>query len=161
MGHPFHSRTCLRKTGLGCAVLSAFIACFAASAAHADPVTYIGFTITDGKIGSWQFHNARVLLTFQSDTSNVQFVQPPDFCPTATDPNPPTSDVYFNGIGDASVTVSTEGKVVHAKLKPNQIFVSADQGETAKAPQLGARGMAQSAPRRCEFFLVKDACPAN
>jgi hypothetical protein len=42
----------------------------------AKPVTYTGFTITDGKLGSWSFHNARVYLTFQGDTNNVHLITP-------------------------------------------------------------------------------------
>jgi hypothetical protein len=43
-----------------------------ASAALAEPIKYTAFTITDGQLGSWAFHNARVILTFVSDTNNVQ-----------------------------------------------------------------------------------------
>ncbi len=45
------------------------------STALAAPVTYTGLTITDGQLGSWSFTNARVYLTFQTDTSFVQQTQ--------------------------------------------------------------------------------------
>ena len=41
-------------------------------------MTYTGFTITDGQLGNWQFHNARVYLTFKGDTNNARFIQPPN-----------------------------------------------------------------------------------
>src|SRR5579883_2925280 len=66
--------------------------------AAAAPVTYTGFTITDGQIGTWQFHNARVVLRFDGDTNNVQLVQFPDpFDPTAT---AQVAIIYGNRIGD-------------------------------------------------------------
>ena len=67
-----------------------------ATRASAAPVTYTGFTITDGKLGPWEFHNARVYLTFQSDTRNVQFVQYPDI----VDPTKGTLDAYINSTGE-------------------------------------------------------------
>jgi hypothetical protein len=105
--------------------------------AAAEPVTYTGFTITDGKLGTWEFHNARVYLTFQSDTGNVQFVQYPDI----VDPTQGTLDAYINSTGKASVTIISDGKVVHARFAPNQIFVSLDQGTTSNAPHQGGRGV--------------------
>lgn len=83
-----------------------------------QPIKYTGFTITDGQLGSWYFHNARVILTFVSDTnyvqSNVQF--PPDI----------TAD--FNIRGRAAITIVGDDKTVHATFNdPNQqIFMSFD-----------------------------------
>lgn len=103
--------------------------------AAAAPVTYTGFTITDGQIGTWQFHNARVVLRFDGDTSNVQLVQFPDpFDPTAT------AQVAIISTGNASVTVSTLRRTVHATFAPNQIFVSLDQGTPQYGPLIGGRG---------------------
>jgi len=81
----------LLKT-FGRTIVPTGIALLAVCAAMAEPVTYTGFTITDGKLGNWAFHNARVYLTFKSDTKNVQFMQP-------LDPfNPPlvTVDLWMN-----------------------------------------------------------------
>ena len=90
-----------------------------APTASAAPVTYTGFMITDGKIGSWEFHNARVYLTFQSDTNYVQFVHIPidpndPNCKNPTNPPPCTVDVHMNQTGTASVTIISDRKVVHA-----------------------------------------------
>lgn len=64
----------------GRTIIVAGISLVAVCAALAEPVTYTGFTITDGKLGNWSFHNARVYLMFKSDTTNVQFMQPLDPC---------------------------------------------------------------------------------
>ena len=107
-------------------------------AAVAEPVTYTGFTITDGKLGSWSFHNARVYLTFKSDKGNVQFIQPPDPCSAVG-----TADIWINQTGKASVTIISGQKVVSANfVAPTQIFVSADLGDTpgpGEPPHMGAR----------------------
>lgn len=102
---------------------------FLVTSALAVPVTYTGFTITDGQLGSWSFTNARVYLTFQTDTSNVQQTQiagvnlayvgsyPPAQLCTGT----PTA------AGTARVTIIKAGHSVTATFAPNQIFVSIDQ----------------------------------
>jgi hypothetical protein len=88
------------------------------SGAFAGPVTYSGFTITDGQLGPWHFHNARIFLTFASDTSNVQ---------TVTIPNPSGAvDIVYNQTGTARITIVDDNKTVHASFEPNQIFVSFD-----------------------------------
>jgi hypothetical protein len=127
----------LRKAALLGGVLCA-LASLLASTAVATPITYTAFTITDGKLGSWSFHNARVYLTLKSDTDYVQFIQP------QIDPNDPTQgtvDIYTNQVGTASVTVISGSKTVHATFAPNQVFVSMDLGNTDSAPHVGARGM--------------------
>jgi hypothetical protein len=104
-----------------------------ASAVSAAPVTYTGFTITDGQLGNWVFHNARVYLTLQGDTNNVQFIQPPD-------PFGGTVDVLINSTGTASVTIISGGRAAHATFAPNQIFVSLDLGNTGFT-HVGGRGV--------------------
>jgi hypothetical protein len=47
-------------------ILGTTIALLADNAA-AVPITYVGFTVTDGQLASWSFHNARVFLKFGSD----------------------------------------------------------------------------------------------
>jgi hypothetical protein len=108
-----------------------------ATQAAAEPVIYTGFTITDGKLGTWEIHNARVYLTIPSDTRHVRFVQYPDF----VDPTVGTLDAYINSTGKASVTIVGDGKVEHATFAPNQIFVSLDLGSTKNAPHSGGRGV--------------------
>jgi len=95
----------------------------AASPAWATPVTYTGFTITDGTLGSWQFHQARVHLTFHGDTSDVQFIHPPI---DPTNPAAGTVDAYIISRGDAWVRIESGDRSVRARFDPGQIFVSLD-----------------------------------
>lgn len=116
----------------------AVIFLLAVCVAMATPVTYTGFTITDGKLGNWSFHNARVYLTLKGDTKNVQFMQP------LIDPAHPsfgTVDIWINQTGTTSITIMSGQRVVSANFAPNQIFVSTDLGDTISAPHLGARGI--------------------
>jgi hypothetical protein len=103
----------------------------------AVPVTYTGVTITDGQLGRWQFHNARVILRFDGDTNNVQFMQVPD----PNDPTNPLADIAINMMGTASVTVVTGRRSVHATFAANQIFVSLDRGSIIPGvTNFGGRG---------------------
>jgi hypothetical protein len=125
------------KSGLLC-TLAAWL--FAA-AAFGAPITCTGFTITDGQIGSWKFHNARVYLTFESDTANVQFLHVPI---DPSDLSQGTVDVYLNPTGKASVTIISGKKVVRAHLAPNQILMTLDLGNGAGSDlskQLHRRGL--------------------
>ncbi len=137
MMHVSKSRNLPRKVSCKGFVLCGIVSLLLTSAALAKPVTYTGFTISDGKIGSWSFHNARVYLTLQSDTNSVQLFQP---LIDPTDPSLGTVDTYVNFAGTASVTVISGTRVVHATFLPNQIFVSMDLGDTNNAPHTGARG---------------------
>ena len=128
----------LRKLTVSCAFLCAPATLLLTSAAYAKPITYTGFTITDGKLGQWEFHNAQVYLSFQSDTHNVRSLTPP------IDPNDSLSgtvDTYINSMGSASVTIISGQRVVRATFAPGQIFVSLDLGDTLNAPHLGGRGV--------------------
>lgn len=100
------------------------------SLASAATITYTGYTIADGRLGSWSFKGAQVYINYTGDTNDVQtdFVQ----------------GVYvaYNGPyalqqlctgpvihqGTASVTIVSGSRVVHATFAPNQISVSADLG---------------------------------
>jgi hypothetical protein len=133
-----HVKKIVKKSELGRAVLFALIFLGIACGASGKPVTYTGFTITDGKLGSWSFHNARVYLRVDSDTQNVKFMQP------NIDPAHPsygTVDTWINPTGDAYVTIISGKKVETAQFDPNQIFVAVDLGDTVTAPHLGGRGM--------------------
>ena len=111
------------------AVTSLLVTFLFASIAYAAPVTYTGVTITDGQLGSWTFHNARVYLTFQTDTSYVQQTQIAGVNVAYVGPFPaqqlctgtPTT------IGTARVTIVSGERKVQATFAPNQIFVSLDQ----------------------------------
>jgi len=107
------------------------------STALAAPVTYTAFTITDGQQGRWKFHNARVILRFDSDTNNVQFLQIPD----PVDPTNPPADIAINTVGVASVTIVTPQRSVRATFAPNQIFVSIDRGSIDGSVLVGGRGV--------------------
>jgi len=85
------------------------------SSALAVPITYTGFTITDGKIGTQAFHNARVILTFVSDTANVQLTTIQGIA------------VAYNSTGTARVNIVGDKLNIQANFAPNQIFISLDQ----------------------------------
>ena len=111
-------RSCLRfpsmvKFGHLLALLS--LASWFATSALAVPITYTGFTITDGKIGTNQFHNARVILTFVSDTSDVQLTTIQG------------QDIAYNPTGTARITIVGDNLNIQATIGPNQIFVSFDR----------------------------------
>jgi hypothetical protein len=82
-----------------------------------------------------------VYLTFKGDTKDVKFIQP------YIDPSNPqfgTADIWINQTGRASVTIISGQRVVSANFAPNQIFVSADLGDTPRPtdpPHMGARGV--------------------
>ena len=95
----------------------AILILLASSFALGEPITYTGFIITDGQLGAWTFHNARVILTFQSDTQYVQTLS--QGCVG--------TDAAFNPTGVARVTIIDHEKMVTARLDPNQLFVAFDQ----------------------------------
>src|ERR1700686_260639 len=105
----------LRMAAVRCALVCAVMTVVFASAAHAAPITYTGFKITDGQLGSWKFHSARVVLTFESDTSYVQ---------TLTIEQ--TNIIAYNPTGIARITIIDGHKTVKAVFNPDQIFVSYD-----------------------------------
>jgi hypothetical protein len=145
-------RKMLRRAAFGRVVLCAVIFSLMVSAAVAKPVTYTGFTITDGKLGSWSFHNARVYLTFRGDTNNVHLITPPPPQPDSGG----TADILINENGKASVTIISGEKVVSATFAKNQILVSLDQGTTPDAsngfaPHVGARGVGFSSVTAAGF----------
>ncbi len=120
--------------GLGCVVVMLALV----PIGNAVPVTYTGFTITDGQLGRWQFHNARVILRFDGDTNNVQFMQIAD----PTNAANPLADIAINMMGTASVTIVTARRSVHATFAANQIFVSLDRGSIIPGvTNFGARGV--------------------
>lgn len=118
-----------RGSGAFRLALSLLLITLFATVALAAPVTYTGVTITSGQLGSWTFHNARVYVTFQTDTSfvqqttiagvNVAYVGP--FPAQQLCTGTPTS------IGTARVTIVKGETKVQATFAPNQIFVSLDQ----------------------------------
>lgn len=104
------STLCLERI-LGCFALTLLLV----SSALAVPITYTGFTITGGKIGTHVFHNARVILTFVSDTSNVQLT-------TLLG-----TSVAYNPTGTTRITIVGDKLNIQATFAPKQIFVSLDR----------------------------------
>jgi hypothetical protein len=99
-----------------------------ASAASAARITYTGFTIADGQLGAWQFHNAQVYLTFESDTSHVQLtqIQGVDVAYIGPFPAQQLCTGPASPIGTARVSIISGEKRVRATFAPNQLFVSLD-----------------------------------
>ena len=124
MGLLNRSQKPLLRAGLGM-----LAAVFAASTAFAVPITYSAFTITDGQIGTWKFTNARIFLTYETDTQyvqettifgvNVAYVGP--WPSTALCTGSPVS------VGTAQITIVSGNKRVHATFAPDQLFVALDK----------------------------------
>ncbi len=104
-----------------------------------EPITYTGFIITDGQLGSWQFHNARVVLTFKSDTEFIQAIDPS--CVMG-------QHVVYNPTGVATITIADHERVVTARFDRNQIFVSFDQDASRRRIRLVRTG---SPVRECDM----------
>lgn len=109
-------------------VLFAVIAFMLAPLANAAPITYTAFTITDGSLGSWQFHNARVYITLETDTSNAQLATIQGVRVVYVGPFPAQQLCTgpATSIGTARVTIITAEKRVRATFVPNQLIVSID-----------------------------------
>lgn len=143
MGRPFNLGK-IPGRGFWRIVLCAVTTSVLASTVSAQPIKYTGFTITDGQLGSWFFHNARVILTFVSDTkkvqSNVAF---------------PHTDITanLNIQGRAAITIVGDDKTVHATFDPNQIFISYDQ------PNVGI-GFGSCSPNCLGLLSVPPVLPA-
>ena len=86
-----------------------------ATGAWAAPVTYTGYTLANGQIGSWAFTNAEVTITFHGDTSTVQ------------QNSSLGVNLSFQPTGTASVRIAKGEHVVHANFQQNLILVSIDQ----------------------------------
>lgn len=103
-----------------------------AQQATATPITYTGFTITDGQLGNWRFHNAKVYLTMLADTSTAQ---------TQSNYAGSGVTVSINTAGIAFVTVVTPERAERARFDPGQIFVAVDRGDDVDQPYVGGRGL--------------------
>jgi hypothetical protein len=116
------------KTAVLCALVSSVLLSIASAALA--PITYTGYTIASGQLGSWQFKDAQVYLSYTGDANDVQtgyvagvFVAyngPYDLQQLCTGP--------FVHTGTARVTIVSSDRTVHATFAPNQISVSADLG---------------------------------
>jgi hypothetical protein len=96
--------------------------------ALAAPMTYTASLVTDVKVGTTTYKNAAVTVKFEGDSNNVQPVTdshgnpvPSTFC------IPPTTWFYYLPTGTTTVSVTSQGKTVVARLKDGQVFVALDQ----------------------------------
>jgi hypothetical protein len=96
------------------ALLALALAALASASAIATPVTYSGWVVSDGKLGSWTFTRALVTFKLNADTRN-----------TVTS-SVSGATVYTNDTGSATVTIRQGGKVVTARLNSKQIFARLD-----------------------------------
>ena len=115
------SRCSSPSTGLRFLV-AALALVLGSSCAVAAPITYTGFLITDGQLGKWSFHNARVILTFESDTTYVQTLDATCVGTTAA----------YNPTGAARVTIVDHERTVTARLSPNQMIKHSEELGSAR-----------------------------
>jgi hypothetical protein len=94
---------------------SAFALCLAiAGGTSAHPIVYKLYATTDGTIGGKAFADAKVVLSFFSDTDDAV---------TATE-NGVT--VYRNDHGRADIAITQAGSTTVARIEPHQLFVRYD-----------------------------------
>lgn len=122
------SRLRTLATSFRASSLCAVVVLLLASVTSAARITYTGFTITDGQLGSWKFHNAQVYLSFETDTSHVQLTQIQNVNVAYVGPFPAQQLCTgpASAIGTARITIISGGKSVRATFAPNQLFVSLD-----------------------------------
>jgi hypothetical protein len=117
---------------LAAALAASLLALVPALNVAAAPITYNGFTITDGQLGDWKFHNAKVYLTMLADTSTAQ---------TQSNYAGSGVTVSINSVGRAFVTIVTPDHAERARFAPGQIFVAVDRGDDGAQPYTGGRGL--------------------
>jgi hypothetical protein len=120
----------LRKAASRATALCVLVTSILVSMASAVQITYTGYTIANGQLGTWKFKDAQVYLRFSGDTNDVQigfienvyvsYIGPYNAQQLCTGPA-----IYK---GTASVTIISGGRTVHATFAPNQISVSSDLG---------------------------------
>jgi len=106
------------------------------AAVSASPIVYTAFTVADGRLGNWSFRDARVVLTQESDTTQVQTISVPGLGGGSV-------LISINYGGTASVTITTAQRTVHARFNSGEVFVSLDHGTifTPPTPLVGGRGV--------------------
>jgi len=120
-------------------ILSAGV--FLSFAAHAAPVTYTGFVVTDVTLGTTFYHNAEVTLKFYGDTTDIR-----SFAVTAPDGG--TGNGYLIDRGRATVEIRSVSGVVRATFAPRKVFVSFDQlnGGIGFSSYIGPNGLEPAYP---------------
>jgi len=114
----------ISRIGVGvCCALCLVLTLTLPTAASADEITYTGLVVTDGSLGSWQFHNARVFLTYRGNTNNVVTMLAP------ISGGGGAAQIELNMGGAASVTIVTADRTEHANFTPGEVFVSLDLGD--------------------------------
>src|ERR1700736_1103462 len=104
------------------------------AAVSASPIVYTAFTVADGRLGNWSFRDARVVLTQESDTTQVQTISVPGL-------GGGSFLISINYGGTASVTITTAQRTVHARFNSGEVFVSLDHGTIFTTPLVGGRGV--------------------
>ena len=96
--------------------------------ALAAPMTYTASLVTDVKVGTTTYTMAAVTVTFRGDSNNVQPVTDSQGNPIpSTLCTPPTTWFYYLPTGTTTVSVTSQGRTVVARLKDGQVFVALDQ----------------------------------
>jgi hypothetical protein len=106
-----------------CVVLCELLSLVLPTVARAEEITYTGFVVTDGKLGDWEFHNARVYLTYKGDTGSVQTMV------FSNSPDSGSTQIEINSGGVSKITIVTSERTENATFAPGQIFVSLDLGD--------------------------------
>lgn len=93
----------------------------------ADPQVYTADVVTDVTLGKTSYHNAEVVFTFVGDTDDISVVTDPSTGQPIQSHNCRSSPVfYWLPKGQATVSISSQGKQVVAKFLPGQLFVGLD-----------------------------------
>src|ERR1700736_6372300 len=87
------------------------------AAVSASPIVYTAFTVADGRLGNWSFRDARVVLTQESDTTQVQTISVPGLGGGSV-------LISINYGGTASVTITTAQRTVHVRLGVSTLRLS-------------------------------------
>jgi len=83
--------------------------------ARADPVVFTAYTVTDGSLGSLNFSDAPVTITFRGDTGDI-----------STTESGGVVQQYRIDIGHATVAVTVLGNTTVAQITEGQIYVHYD-----------------------------------
>jgi hypothetical protein len=84
-------------------------------AAHASPISYDFYVVTDGKLGGWSFKNALVHFHVRSDTKFVREFQVG------------FSDILINTYGTFTVKIVSGGTVRNATFAKGLLYTSIDK----------------------------------
>ena len=118
-------------------LVSAFALC---ASARADPVVFTAYTVTDGTLGSLNFSDAPVTITFRGDTGDISMAESGGVVVQ-----------YRIDLGHATVAVTVLGKTTVAQITDGQIYVHYDV-------QAGVIGFGSTAPITNPYYPLTLAC---